>query len=293
MKQIQFKANAINFHALAEGEGPLVLLLHGFPDTPHTFRHQIAALARAGYRAVAPWLRGYAPTDLAPDGNYEVISLARDAVAMIETLGEDGKDEPVSIVGHDWGASAAYMAALMVPARIRRLSMWAVPHPLQFIMALNQDYDQQRRSFYFFFLQLPVADEAVRADNFAYIERLWRDWSPGFEPPADLLAEVRASLGKPENLAAALGKYRAIYNPALQDPKNAELQNDLAPRTVECPTLALFGQRDGCIGANLSEGMEAFFPAGLERHVLPEAGHFLHVEKPDEVNRLLLAFLER
>lgn len=292
MEQIEIKANGLAFQALTAGEGPLVLLLHGFPDTPHTFRDLMPRLAGAGYRAVAPWMRGYAPTGVAPDRNYQVISLAQDAVGIIDALAPGAGDGRARIIGHDWGALAAFIASLLSPSRISRLAMMAIPHPLQFVMALSGSYAQARRSWYMFYFQLPLAGEAVRNDDFKFLERLWRDWSPGLEPPADLLAKVREALKEPENLEAALGYYRALFDPAHQDPKQSALADEVGARTTACPALALFGDEDGCVGSELSEGMEAFFPAGLARHVLPGAGHFLHLEAPDEVAERLLDFLK-
>jgi pimeloyl-ACP methyl ester carboxylesterase len=292
MRRIEIKANGLTFRALTLGEGPLVLLLHGFPDTPHTFRDLMPALAEAGYRAVAPWMRGYAPTEIPADRNYQVVSLARDAAAILESQGAEQREQAV-LVGSDWGATAAFVASILVPEKVRKLSMWSIPHPAQFLMGLSGSYVQSKRSWYMYFFQLPFAEQAVRNGDFKFLEMLWRDWSPGFEPPGDLLAHARDAFREEEHLEAALGYYRALFDPAHQDPDLSKLQDELAARTPACPTQALFGARDGCIGAEISEGMEAFFPAGLERHVLPAAGHFLHLEAPEEVARLLLAFLKR
>lgn len=291
MKQIAIAANGMTFQALSVGEGPLALLLHGFPDTPHTFRNLMPALADAGYRVVAPWMRGYAPTGVAPDGNYQVISLAQDVVAIAGALAPAAGGGKVRIAGHDWGATAACLASLLAPEKIEKLCMMAIPHPMQFLMGLTGNYAQAKRSWYMFYFQLPVAEGAVQANDFELLERLWRDWSPGLTPPPDLLAEVRASLADPANLEAALGYYRALFSPAHQDAEQSALQDSLAGGAPACPTLALFGAEDGCIGAEVSEGMEAFFPAGLDRRVLPGAGHFLHLEAPDETARALLAYL--
>lgn len=292
MKRIEIKANGLTFRALTEGDGPLVLLLHGFPDTPYTFRELIPVIARAGYRAVAPWMRGYAPTEIPADGNYQAVSLGQDAVAIIDAVGGD-EEEGAAVIGHDWGATAAFFASLLAPEKIRRFSMLALPHPAQFLMALSGSYLQSKRSWYIYFFQLPFAVEAVRSEDFKFLERLWRDWSPGFEPPPGFLEEMRDSLKEPENTEAALGVYRALLDPAHQDPEVTKLQDELASRIPECPALAIFGAKDGCIGVEVSEGMEAFFPAGLERRVIPSAGHFVHLEAPGEVARLLLGFLKK
>jgi len=143
-----------------------------------------------------------------------------------------------------------------------------------------------------YFFQLLIAEQVVSQDDFAFVARLWRDWSPGFEPSLDLLAEVRASLSAPGSLEAALGYYRALFDPARQDPSLAEIQERIGAAPIEVPTLYLHGTRDGCIGAEVLEGMEAFFPAGLQTEIVPGAGHFLHLDAPEEVQRRVVDFLK-
>jgi pimeloyl-ACP methyl ester carboxylesterase len=159
--------------------------------------------------------------------------------------------------------------------------------------AMMSSYTQQKRSWYMFFFQQPIAETAVQADDFAFIERLWRDWSPGLEPPADLLAEVRASLSAPGSLEAALGYYRATFNPLLLDPALAALQDRITASPIPVPSLYLHGADDGCIGKEIVAGMEAFFPAGLETEIVPGAGHFLHLEAPEVVAKPIGAFLKK
>lgn len=169
------EANGLTFHYLEAGAGPTVLALHGFPDHPRSYRHQMPALAAAGYRVVAPYMRGYAPTE-APEGSYfGVPALAADAVALAAAL----SDDPVVLIGHDWGAAAAHTAAALAPERFSKLITIAVPYGPAFTQSLVTSPLQQRRSWYMFFFQLPFAEAAVAHDGFAFIERLWRDWSPG------------------------------------------------------------------------------------------------------------------
>jgi pimeloyl-ACP methyl ester carboxylesterase len=280
-------ARGLTFHTLEEGTGPLVLCLHGFPDHPRSFRHQLPALAAAGYRAVAPAMRGYAPTGPAPDGHYQSAALAEDAVALIEALGHD----EAILFGHDWGALAAYGAALAAPERIRKIVSAAVPYGAQVSAAFMTNYDQQRRSWYMFFFQTPFADVALAHDDFAFLERLWRDWSPGWQFPAEEMAALKETFRQPGVAGAALGYYRAMLNPALQDPALATLQGRMMSEPIDVPTLMLHGADDGCMGAELVEGMAAFFPRGLRTEVVPGTGHFLHQEAPDRVNAIVLDFL--
>jgi pimeloyl-ACP methyl ester carboxylesterase len=281
------RANGLTFATLEAGEGPLVLCLHGFPDHARSFRHQLPALAAAGFRAVAPFMRGYAPSDVPADGPYQSAALAEDAVALIEALGY-GR---AVVFGHDWGAAAAYGAAVLAPERVVRLVTVAVPHGAAFPAALMTNYEQQRRSWYMFFFQTPFADGAVPFDDFRFIEKLWRDWSPGWECPADEMAALKDTFRRPGVLGAALGYYRATLNPANQLPALAEVQLRISMSPVSVRTLYFHGARDGCVGSELIEGMEQLFPQGLETVVVPDAGHFLHQERPEIVNAKLLEFL--
>lgn len=166
-------ANGLDFGYLAAGpqDGPLALLLHGFPDSAHSWRHLMPDLAAAGYRAVAPFMRGYAPTSVPEDGAYQSGALAADAVALHEALG-GGPDAVV--VGHDWGAFATYGAVNAAPDRWRKAVVMSVP-PVSVMTNAFLDYEQLRRSFYIFVFQTPLAEVALGR---AFVEGLWRDWSP-------------------------------------------------------------------------------------------------------------------
>jgi pimeloyl-ACP methyl ester carboxylesterase len=265
----------------------LVLCLHGFPDHARSFRHQLPALAAAGFRAVAPFMRGYAPTEVPADGRYQSAVLAQDIVALISALGYSS----AHVFGHDWGAVAAYGAAILAPDKVTKLITAAVPHGPAVLNAFMSNYDQQRRSWYMFFFQHPLAEAAVMHDDFRFIERLWRDWSPGWQYPSEEMDALKATFRAPGVLQAALGYYRATLNPANQDPGLDELQAQIGMSPVTAPTLYFHGARDGCIGGDLADGMEALFPNGLRKVVIPDAGHFVHQERPDEVNQTVLDFL--
>jgi pimeloyl-ACP methyl ester carboxylesterase len=282
-------ANGLEFGYLEAGVGPLVLCLHGFPDHARSFRFQLDALAGAGYRAVAPFMRGYAPTQQPADGRYQTAALAQDAVALIDALGE----RTAAVVGHDWGAVAAYGAAILAPDRVTKLITAAVPHGPAVLQALTSDYDQQRRSWYMFFFQQPFADGALTANDFAFIERLWADWSPGWRCEREEMESLKRTFRQPGVVAAALGYYRCAFDPELQAPELAEAQQRIAFTPVEVPTLTFHGANDGCIRVGLTAGMEVFFPKGLRLEIVPRAGHFLHQEQPDFVNSVLLEFLNQ
>jgi pimeloyl-ACP methyl ester carboxylesterase len=283
------RANGLKFATLEAGDGPLVLCLHGFPDNARSFRHQLNVLASAGFRAVAPYMRGYAPTELPADGRYQSAALSHDALALIEALGY----EHAVVFGHDWGALAAYGAAILGPQRVTKLITAAVPHGPAVAMAFTSNYDQQKRSWYMFFFQHPLADIAFMQGDYAFVERLWRDWSPGWDYPKEELENVQSTFRAPGVAGAALGYYRATLNPENQDPALATAQEAMIASPVTVPTLYFQGDRDGCIGLELVEGMEALFPNGLEKVIVPGAGHFVHQEKPELVNKKVLEFLRR
>jgi pimeloyl-ACP methyl ester carboxylesterase len=270
------RANGLEFGVLEAGSGPLALCLHGFPDTAHTWRHLLPALAGAGFRAVAPFMRGYAPSQVPPDGAYQVGALAADAVALHEVL---GGDENAVLIGHDWGAEAAYAAAAYAPDRWRRLVTLAVP-PAALDSVLFSDYDQLKRFFYLFMFRDPagLAEAVVARDGMAYLDKLLRDWSPGFQP-GEHLSLVKQSLRKRANLTAALGYYRAAA------------PDGIAEGAPPQPTLYLHGDRDGCIGVELVRGTERLLAPSSRMVVIEDAGHFPHLEKPGEVNEQILTWV--
>ena len=286
-KKTTVSANGVRFVSLEAGDGPLVLCLHGFPDHARSFRHQLPALAHAGFRVVAPFMRGYAPTEVPADARYQSAVLSQDIVALIAALGYSS----AYVVGHDWGAVAAYGAAVLAPEKVTKLITAAVPHGPALLNAFMSNYDQQRRSWYMFFFQHPLADAAVAHADYRFIERLWQDWSPGWRYPAEEMQALKATLRAPGVLQAALSYYRATLNPANQDPALAEVQAQIGLSPVPIPTLYFHGALDGCIGVDLADGMEGLFPNGLRKVVIPDAGHFVHAERPDEVNRIALDFL--
>jgi pimeloyl-ACP methyl ester carboxylesterase len=282
----QVTANGIDFGYLEAGAGPLALCLHGFPDTAWGWRHLLPALADAGFHAVAPFLRGYAPSSLAPDGAYQAGALAADAIALHDVLGGDAD---AVIVGHDWGAMATYGAAAFAPERWRRVVTAAVP-PLNALASAMLTYDQLRRSWYIFFFQNGLADLAVGMNDLEFIGRLWQDWSPGYDAAADV-DHVRDAIGQPEHLAAAVGYYRAMLQPELQRPEWQPYQAACNAPTPQ-PTLYLHGADDGCMSVEWAAGALAYLPAeGSRVEIIERAGHFLQLEQPDEFNRLAIEHL--
>jgi pimeloyl-ACP methyl ester carboxylesterase len=279
-------ANDVDFAYLEAGSGPLALCLHGFPDSAWGWRHLLPALADAGFRAVAPFMRGYAPTAVPADGRFQPGVLGLDACALHEALGGDGD---AVIIGHDWGALATYVAANHEPERWRRVVTMAVP-PAGAVQAGFLSYAQLKRSWYMFFFQHALADMVVPMDDLAFIDGLWADWSPGYDAGEDL-PRVKDALRDPANLAAALGYYRATLGGLGVDPALDAVQAKGNEPTRQ-PTLYLHGATDGCMGIDVAAGAAAFLPAeGSRMEIIERAGHFLQLERPDEVNRLVVDFV--
>jgi pimeloyl-ACP methyl ester carboxylesterase len=279
-------ANGMTFHYLEVGKGPLALCLHGFPDNAHTYSELLPVLAAAGFRAVAPFMRGYAPTSPAPDGRYQSVLLAQDAVALIGALGA----ERAFLIGHDWGATAVYGAATLAPERIERLVTIGAAHPAAFRGDLAASYERHKGIWHAYFFQMPNAEHVVAANDLAFLESWWRDASPEFDP-APVIERVKATFREPGVVTAALNYYRHTFHPANRDPALAQLHERITSMPTPVPTLALHGTRDRPGRLEAFETMDDLFPKGLEKTVFPGAGHFVHVERPREVSQRIVAYL--
>ena len=264
---------------LVAGDGPLVVCAHGFPDCARSFRHQVPALVAAGFRVVAPWLRGYAPSTPARDGRYDAAALGNDLVALARHF---SPGTPARLVGHDWGAIAAYAAVALAPGAFSHLATIAVPH-LRVAGPRFVAVSQLRKSWYMGLFQLPrVAERRLAADDFALVDRLWRDWSPSLRLPSDELAAVKDALRgrEPEVLAY----YRAIFSRA------APATSRLLRRRTRVPSLYVHGIDDGCIGVALADGVERAYAGPIAVHRLA-GGHFVHQEAVEHFNDILVQFL--
>src|SRR5262249_46289611 len=192
------EANGLKFAYLAEGKGPLVLLVHGFPDTAHTWDQVRPAVAARGFRAVSPFTRGYAPTEIPPrDADAE--TLARDVLALIDALGE----KQAIVVGHDWGALAAYGAAAIAPEKLTKLITLAVPHPL----SLEQSLSNLWKLRHFVAYKLPGAPRRFAAHDMAALRKICKRWSPEWDPPDEEFRAMRQCFADPRSLDAAFGYY--------------------------------------------------------------------------------------
>jgi pimeloyl-ACP methyl ester carboxylesterase len=270
----------IRLHYTEAGEGPLVVLLHGFPEFWYGWRHQIPALAQAGLRVVAPDMRGYNLSDK-PAGwrAYNIELLVGDIADLIRDLGE----ERAYVVGHDWGAAVAYATTMRHQELVRRLAILNAPHPTRMLEGFRT-LRQLRKSWYMFFFQLPVLPErALARDGFSLAKRSLRAGSaPGSFSDEDLERYVAAP-SQPGALTGMINYYRAVFR---QSPRAYATRM----RPIEAPTLVIWGERDRALGAQLAEPSRSLVP-NIRMEWLPEAGHFVQHDAPQRVNELLAGFL--
>jgi pimeloyl-ACP methyl ester carboxylesterase len=280
------RANGMEFAYLeagAEKDGaPLVLCLHGFPDTAWSFARLLGDLAGAGFHAVAPFMRGYPPSAIPDDRDYSGLALARDVIALVEHLGA----QDALVVGHDWGAAAAYGAAAIRPDRIRGIVTAAVPHVRRFL--LRPTRAQLRASHYMFKFQLPGWPERrIREHDFAWLRDLARSWSPGWEPPDEYFEPVKAAFSDPARLKAALGYYRAMPRTFTA---RETWQSLLKP--IQVPARVIYGDNDHCILPEMYQDQEHLFASRYELVCIPGAGHFLQIEAPGAFSEQVIGFLK-
>jgi pimeloyl-ACP methyl ester carboxylesterase len=278
--------NGIRMHFVEKGAGPLVLLLHGFPEMWWSWRHQISPLAAAGYRVVAPDLRGYNDTDA--KGPYDVDTLRDDVVALLDHLGADD----AIVVGHDWGGYIAWHLASTRPSRVTKLVVLNMPHPALFYRVLRTRWSQLRRSWYVFFFQLPVVPPLLLTrDHGGGVARVLRSAALDKTHFGRMeLAPFAAAVTKPGRAAAMIGWYRAAFRAGLRGGLRGPAHLRAYGR-ITVPTLLVWGMEDTALGYHdLVPGTEQFV-ADLAVETVPNCGHFVQSEQPEEVNRRLLQFL--
>lgn len=258
---------------------PLVLLLHGFPDHPPSFVALAQHLEGAGYRCVAPYLRGYAPSTRRGPGS--LARLRDDALALLERL---SPARPAVLIGHDWGALITYAVCAAAPARLHRAVAMSVPVPVAFLRQLATSR-QLARSWYMLLFQLRAAEALVARDGFAFVDWLWRRWSPALHLEGPARAELHACLAA--SWPAPLAPYRALLAPRGLLARAQEL----ARWRIEVPLLQLHGERDGCIAPVSLAEQRGTLVGPAEQRILPGCGHFLQLEAPQAVARAILDWL--
>ncbi len=272
--------NGIRMHYVTQGTGPLVVLLHGFPEFWYSWHHQIPFLADHGYTVVAPDLRGYNDTDK-PRTGYDVPTLLRDIVGLIKGLGQ----EKAIIVGHDWGGALAWAFALSYPQMTERLVVLNAPHPQTFLREMRT-LQQLRKSWYIFFFQIPWLPEFILSRQHAAPigKMLYGSAVQKSAFPPEALSRYRDAMSKPGALHASINYYRALFR------SRGDI-NASASATISAPTLLIWGDQDIALGITLTRGLEQRVPDLRIKH-LPDSGHWVQQEKPETVNALLLEFLQ-
>lgn len=289
---LDVQAPGVELRALTWGpqDGPIALCLHGFPDTAYGWRKLAPRLAESGWRVIAPFMRGYAPSSIPSDGSYHIGALMDDALRVRSAAGGTPHDV---VIGHDWGAMAATGLAAMAGSPFAKAVIMSVPpaaalrgrvpNRVRLVGELSQ---QLFRSWYIFYFQLPYLPQ--RSTSWV-VPLLWRRWSPRFDAEEDL-RHVDAAIGTPESWRAALGPYLATVRNTRPPAQYAELHQQWmsAPKL---PSLYLHGRDDGCVAPAFAYWAGKVLPAGSDVAVVEHAGHFLQLEQPEEVAQSVLRFI--
>jgi len=267
-------------HYVTQGEGPLVVLLHGFPEFWYSWRHQIPFLAGHGYSVVAPDLRGYNDTDR-PRKGYDIPTLLRDIEGLIKGLGQ----QKAVIVGHDWGGALAWSFAINYPAMTERLIVMNAPHPAA-MMREMRTIKQLRKSWYIFAFQIPWLPEYLLGRNHAYeIGRMLRGAAlqkAAF--PGEETAKYQEAMSRPGAIKAALSYYRQLF-------RHPSVTFNRSDTRISAPTLLIWGEQDIALGIELTTGLERWVN-DIEIKRIPDSGHWVQQEQPDKVNQYMLEFLQ-
>ncbi len=267
------EANGLTFGYISKGEGPLILMFHGYPETAHSWNEVQEDLANAGYQAVAIHMRGYAPTQSALE--YSIASLGADVVGLIDAFGA----ERATIVGHDWGASAVYQAAYDAPDKIDKLIALSIPHPR------GVDPSILLEATHFIYYQLPSAEWLVWSHEFEHIKKIYEAWSPTFTPPQAVLDDIKTSLMAPGGIASALGYYHSFFS------QGTDKAGPPSESTIKVPTFVIFGSDEIGGAENFAKASPAFVN-GYEELMLENIGHFPQLEAPKDVSKAIIAFLK-
>ena len=257
-----------------EGEGPDIVLLHGFPDTPHSFSELQGELVKAGWRVTVPWLRGYHPETIVPGRPYDPETLGRDALALLDAIGAPR----AIVVGHDWGALETYVAATLAPERVSAMVTLAIPHP----SLLARTPASLFAARHFLALKLPWAARACRRNDFAYLEKLYSRWAPNWSGPArdETLRQAKLALSSEATLNGAIDYYRAL-------PLGGS-------RLLENPPAVpglIVGGTDDLVAAELFTASAALLPEPSRALIVDRAGHWPHRENATVVVPEIVSFV--
>ncbi|QIZ70837.1 alpha/beta fold hydrolase [Oxynema aestuarii] len=276
------ETNRIRLHCVTQGEGDLVILLHGFPEFWYSWRYQIPPLSRY-FKVVVPDLRGYNDSDK-PQSGYDLDTLSADIRGLIASLGY----AKAHVVGHDWGGAIAWHLAEKFPSCLDRLAILNAPHPHRWLHEMAGNVDQLRRSWYVFAFQVPGIPEWLIHQNLKdFVKKVFQEQAirkGAFT--AELTRIYQEALEKPGVLSAAIAYYRQ-----LMAPQNWLSQWGRSPDPVTVPTLVLWGEEDSFLSNRLTEGLDRLIKAPFTLKFVPHCGHWIQQEVPHLVNRELINFL--
>ena len=273
------EANGIRFHCRVDGEGPLVLLLHGFPQFWYEYRHLLPALAAAGYRAVAPDLRGIGDTSRPTRiEDYRLQTLGDDVAALIEALGE----RKAHLMGHDWGGAVASEAALSHPDRVDRLILVNGPPALVIARGIRHSWGQRLRSLYVAIFRIPRLPEWWITSGHGWPMKFLLSDGNFTKEEVDV---YRDAICRPGVAWAGFAYYRSIARTIREDGRR------LRGKKISSPTLVLWGERDRALGRKLAEKMDRDFSGPIRKVSFPDVAHWLIEDRPEEVARLVVDFL--
>ncbi len=287
VRELHISADGVDFVCLTQGSGPLVLLVHGFPDIPQSWSAQMQALSAQGYQVVAPYLPGYLPTRVAQPAYFDKASLVHYFSGLIKTLAPDQK---IHYIGQDWGAIIGYALAAARPDLLASVVLMAVPHPEIVSQHLLVPKHIHRSFHWWFFQQKDFPEEALLADDMAFIDYLWQYWTVPSHQDAAHILQIKRCLQQPGVLTDALAYYRAMFDQDLVAPDMHAIASALTNR-IAIPTLALCGAED--MRAELMRLQASCFDGPYTYLEVPDAGHFLQREQSARVNVLLLDWLHR
>ena len=272
--------NGIRMHYVSQGEGPLIVLLHGFPEFWYSWRYQIPFLAGHGYTVIAPDLRGYNETDK-PRRGYEIPTLLRDIEELVKGLGR----QKAHLVGHDWGGALAWTFAMNYPEMTESLIVMNAPHPAA-MMREMRTLKQLRKSWYIFAFQIPWLPEYMLGRNNANeIGRMLRGAALQKSAfPHEVTAKYQEAMSKPGAIKAAISYYRQLFRHLPFSVKSKGVQ-------IQAPTLLIWGERDIALGIELTTGLERWVN-DIQIKRIPDSGHWVQQEQPEKVNQFLLDFLQ-
>ncbi len=275
--------NGLRLHYVEAGDGPLVVLLHGFPEFWYSWRFQIAALAKAGSYVIAPDLRGYNTSDKPTGKNqYRIDILAEDVAGLIHRTGQ----QRATVIGHDWGGGIAWKVAIAYPDLVERLIILNAPHPATFLREMKT-LIQLLKSWYIFFLQIPYIPEILfKAGNFALMDRaLRRDPVRQNAFTAQDIALYKSALSEPGALTAGINYYRANFRNFWNHPA-------WFTEPITSPTLVIWGEQDCYLGIRLLDGLDRWVP-NLRIEKISQASHWVQIDAPEQGNELIIQFLNK